>query len=253
MPGQFSYRFRKIKRGAVARLAILTRRFDPLLKTEAPLIRLEYRCHTKTKNLLIFLPGIGDVAEDFERSGFIEDMQRHRVAADAVAVDAHYGYYASRAIHARLTEDVIDWARAAGYRKIWLAGISLGGFGAISYAALHDAHIAGLLLFAPYLGDRALIEEIAAAGGVDKWQPGPIEEGDHQRAVWAWVRKRIHKDKRSLPIYLGYGKNDMFEKANALLAELLPREHVVAIPGRHDWYTWKRVWHAMLPKWNPAH
>lgn len=250
----FRYHARKLKRGAAAKLAIFSRRFDPLLKTEAPLARLEYLGNVHTRNLVIFLPGIGDVAEDFERSGFIEEMRRHRIAADAVAVDAHYGYYASRAIHARITEDVVDWARAAGYRRIWLAGISLGGFGAISYAALHDSHIAGLLLFAPYLGDASLIEEIAAAGGVAGWEPGIVEEGDYQRALWAWLKCHAGKDALPLPpIYLGYGRSDMFEKANALLAELLPGGRVYAIPGRHDWRTWKRVWHAMLPSWDPAH
>jgi pimeloyl-ACP methyl ester carboxylesterase len=248
-----NYHLRKLKRGALARLAILSRRFDPLLKTEAPLVRIEYLGSTHTRNLVIFLPGIGDVAEDFERSGFIEEMRRHRIAADAVAVDAHYGYYASRAIHARIAEDVIDWARAAGYKRIWLAGISLGGFGAISYAALHHSHIDGLLLFAPYLGDPALIGEIAAAGGVGRWEPGAIEEDDYQRALWAWLKEHVSRDKHSLPIYLGYGESDIFAKANALLAELLPGERVYLISGRHDWRTWKRLWHAMLPKWKPAH
>lgn len=217
------------------------------------MVRLEYHSKTHTRNLVIFLPGIGDVAEDFERSGFIEDMHHRRVVADAVAVDAHYGYYASRALHDRLTEDVLDWARASGYRNIWLAGISLGGFGALSYATLHHAHVSGLLLFAPYLGNKTLIEEIAAAGGVAHWHPGTVEEGDMERALWAWVKMHVRKDWRALPIFLGYGKSDMFEKANSMLAELLPVEHVVSIPGGHDWRTWKRVWHAMLPKWNPAH
>src|SRR5690242_12232968 len=95
------YRFRKLKRGALAKLALLSTRFDPLLKTNTPLVRMEYRGAAQTRSLVIFLPGIGDVAEDFERRGFIDDMRRHGIMADAVAVDAHYGYYASREIHAR--------------------------------------------------------------------------------------------------------------------------------------------------------
>jgi pimeloyl-ACP methyl ester carboxylesterase len=253
MHSPFKYHVRKFKRIAVARLAIFSRRFHPFLKADAPLVKLEYRGDAHTKNLVIFLPGIGDVAEDFERSGFIEEMQHHHIVADAVAIDAHYGYYALRTIHERITEDVIAWAQATGYQKIWLAGISLGGFGAISYAALHASRISGLLLFAPYLGDRPLIEEISTAGGVANWEPGSIKEDDYQRSLWAWLKNHFHGDKRALPIYLGYGKSDMFEKANSLLAELLPDDHVYSIPGRHDWHTWKRVWHAMLSRWNPAH
>jgi pimeloyl-ACP methyl ester carboxylesterase len=251
MHSPFIYRFRKLKRGAVAKLAILTRKFDPLLKTDVPLLRMEYRGDAQTDNLVIFLPGIGDLAEDFERSGFVGELQQLGITTDAVAVDAHYGYYASRTIHARITEDVIAWARASGYRNIWLAGISLGGFGAASYAALHASQLSGLLLLAPYLGHGPLIEEIATAGGVAHWQPGVIGEGDHQRALWAWLKNHHSDNEPALPIYLGYGESDMFRRANMLLADLLPRDRVHAIPGKHDWRTWTRLWQTMLPGWNP--
>lgn len=231
----------------MARMALFSRRFDPLLKTETPLAKMEYRSGARSENLVIFLPGIGDVAEDFERRGFIEDMWHHGIGADAVAVDAHYGYYASRSIHVRITEDVIDWARSSGYEKIWLAGISLGGFGAISYAALHASQLAGLMLFAPYLGNAELIDEIAKAGGVRNWGPGAFEKGNYQRALWAWLKNDLARHEPALPIYLGYGKSDKFEKANGLLAELLPDNRVYSIPGGHDWRTWKRIWHDILP------
>lgn len=243
------YRLRKLKRGALARLVLFSARFDPLLKTAAPLVRMEYRGSAQSRSLIIFLPGLGDVAEDFEKRGFIDDMRRHGVMTDAVAVDAHYGYYASRAIHARITEDVIAWARLAGYERIWLAGISLGGFGAVSYAALQASEIAGVLLFAPYLGSPELVHEIATAGGVKNWTPGMVQQGDYPRALWAWLKEHFSSQDSPLPIYLGYGQSDKFEHANTLLADLLPGDQVYSIPGGHDWHTWKRLWQTILIHW----
>lgn len=252
MHAQLKYRVRRLQRGAFAHLALLSSRFDALVKTDAPLLRMEYRGSEETRSLVIFLPGIGDLAEDFERRGFIDDMRRQGITADAVAIDAHYGYYASRAIHARITEDVIASARLAGYEQIWLAGVSLGGFGAASYAALNPSHVAGLLLFAPYLGGTRLVREISAAGGVGGWEPGTVGEDDHQRALWAWLKENITNSNPALPIYLGYGKRDMFERSNSLLAGLLPDERVYSIPGGHDWRTWKQLWQLFLTDWKVA-
>jgi len=250
MHSLLKYRFRKLKRSALAHLALLSRHFDPLLKSDTPLVTMEYRGSVDTRSLIVFLPGIGDVVEDFERRGFIDDLRRHGITADAVAVDAHYGYYASRGIHTRITEDVVATARSAGYERIWLAGISLGGFGAVSYASLYPSHINGLLLFAPYLGDATLVREIAAAGGVMNWEPGTIRDNDYSRSLWAWFKTGLSGRDEQLPIYLGYGNGDMFASANALLAELLPPDRVFSIPGGHDWHTWRQLWQAILPEWS---
>jgi pimeloyl-ACP methyl ester carboxylesterase len=246
---RFEYQIRKWKRGVSARLALLSRRFDPLLKAEEPLARMEYRDGAPAEDLIVFLPGIGDVADDFERQGFIADIRGHGIVADAVAVDAHYGYYASRTIHTRIAEDVVASAREIGYERIWLAGISLGGFGAASYAAIHGAHIAGLLLFAPYLGGKELVQEIKGAGGVGNWEPGERSAEDYPRALWTWLKNNARNRDAGLPIYLGYGNSDMFRNAHALLADLLPENRVHCIPGGHDWRTWRRLWQAMLPAW----
>jgi pimeloyl-ACP methyl ester carboxylesterase len=249
MRSSFNYRFERLKRGTVARLAMLSPRFDPILKTNAPLMRIAYPGEEESTTLIVLLPGIGDLAEDFERRGFIAEMRRHGISADALAIDAHYGYYASRAIHERLTQDVIASAREAGYEHIWLAGISLGGFGAASYAARNAENIAGLLLLAPYLGGAELVREITAAGGAGNWQPGTVNEDDFQRGLWAWFKQNLDDAAAGLPVYLGYGERDMFESAHALLAELLPDRQVHVIPGGHDWQTWKKLWQLHLPNW----
>lgn len=195
------------------------------------------------------MPGIDDVAEDFERRGFIHEMRREGIAADAVAIDAHYGYYAKRVLFERITDDVIDAAHTAGYEEIWLVGISLGGFGAASYAARHVSRVSGVVLLAPYLGDKALIKEIADAGGVKGWEPGHVLQTDFQRSLWAWLKRHVSIPGPVLQIHVGYGTGDAFARANALLADVLPRDCVFAIPGRHDWRTWKQLWRMFLDQW----
>ena len=225
---------------------LLSPRFPPLLHMPVPLAQKKYGGSMQSKTLLIFLPGIGDFAEDFERQGFIDDMRRHGIAVDAVAVDAHFGYYSTGVIHERMTEDVVALAHAVGYERIWLAGVSLGGFGAATYASRHPSHVAGLLLFAPYLGSPAMIREVAAAGGIAKWEPGAVAEGDHQRVLWRWFKNHSANGAASVPIFLGYGRRDMFARANALLAEILPQAQVFSIAGGHDWRTWKKIWRMFL-------
>jgi pimeloyl-ACP methyl ester carboxylesterase len=220
------------------------------MAASTPLAKMEYSGGVQSKTLVIFLPGIDDLAEDFERRGIIADMRQYGITADAIAVDAHYGYYAEEIIFQRITDDVIVSARRAGYAEIWLAGISLGGFGASLYAARHAADIDGLMLFAPYLGDDTLIQEIADAGGTRNWEPGHIAEGDYPRSLWAWFKHHLAKENPALPIYLGYGISDKFARANALLARELAQHQIFAIPGKHNWRTWKKIWKMLLPQWN---
>lgn len=82
MHSLLKYRFRKLKRGTLARLALISPRFEALMKAHTPLAKMEYHGHDKTGDLIIFLPGIGDLAEDFERRGFIDDLRRHGITAD---------------------------------------------------------------------------------------------------------------------------------------------------------------------------
>jgi pimeloyl-ACP methyl ester carboxylesterase len=251
MHSSLEYRLRRFRRGLFARLALFFPAFHRLIPAGSSLDQMRYAGEKNSKKLIIFLPGIGDLAEDFERRGFISEMRRHNVVADAIAIDAHYGYYASRVIHQRMTEDVIDLACSVGYEQIWLVGISLGGFGAASYAARHQSSVAGLILLAPYLGGTGLVNEISAAGGIEHWTPGKLEHGDYQRALWAWLKNHFFTNNDSrLPIYLGYGERDMFRHANRLLANALPKEKVFAIPGGHDWRTWKKIWKMILEQWD---
>jgi pimeloyl-ACP methyl ester carboxylesterase len=189
----------------------------------------------------VFLPGIGDFAEDFERHGFIASLMASGLDADAVAVDAHYGYYGRRTLLERLAADVVLPARSRGYREIWLVGISMGGLGALSYVVQHPGHIARALLLAPYLGEAAWIDELAAAT--------EISARAHVQRLWRWIRSHEREQALRPQLYLGYGMRDRFAPANALLGAHLPPGHVRAIPGGHAWATWQRLWDAFLGQW----
>jgi pimeloyl-ACP methyl ester carboxylesterase len=241
-----SHRLRRLDRAFRARLSLVAPALGNVLKTQAPILQIEYQAGQRSRALIIFLPGIGDLAEDFERQGFIQELRRHGVAADAVAVDAHYGYYATRLLFERLAEDVFASARVAGYEEIWMVGISLGGFGTAAYAARHHAQLSGILLLAPYLGGKVLGEQIAQCGGVHRWEPGHVPDSDVERGVWRWFKRHLNGRDPRPHIYLGYGGHDSFARMNGLLAEALPPERVFVVEGGHDWRTWKKLWRQFL-------
>lgn len=197
-------------------------------------------------SLVVLLPGLADHMEDYEARGFIASARREGIAADMVAVDAHYGYYANRTILDRLHQDVIGPAKAWGYRHIWLVAISLGGLGSLLYASRFSGEITGLVLLAPFLGEAFVISEIAQAGGIREWSQSRIAETDYQRTLWRWL-KQYETGAAGLPaLYLGYGDRDRFALAHRLLAEILPSERVLVTRGRHNWPTWKRLWERFL-------
>ena len=199
--------------------------------------------------LIVLLPGIGDQPETFQQEGFVKAVRARNINADLVAVRAHFGYYQARNIIERLHQDVVLPAQAKGYQNIWLVGISLGGWGCVLYAQQHQQAISGMLLLAPFLGEREVFEEIRAAGGLDAWRPAFVHPADDQRLGLAWLTD-FKQGQAALKLHLGYGENDRFAKPNRLIGARLPPEQVQVIPGRHDWRTWLNLWRGFLDK-NP--
>lgn len=197
-------------------------------------------------NLFVFMRGIGGSNATFEEEGLVDDVRRLNLPFDMAAPNAHLGYYTGRTLIVRLKEDVIDPARAEGKENIWLVGFSMGGLGSLLFEREQPGDIAGICLVAPFLGDEPIIEEVRAAGGVRSWSPGVYDaDDDYQRMLWHWIKDNVSGD-NPVPIYLGYGTEDEFATANALLAELLPEDRVVAIPGGHDYPTFKALWERFL-------
>ena len=215
--------------------------------TPAPLPSLEVsRAAAATPCTALLLPGTWDYPKDYVRHGFGELALERGAPIDLIAVDAHVGYYKKKSIVVRLHEDHVKPLRASG-EKVWLVGVSLGGVGSLIYAAEHADEIEGLVLFAPFLGDPEVLDEIRAAGGPLAWKPpARIGEDDWQRRVWAYLQ-RWHAQHGPKPsIHVAYGRNDSFAPGIKLLAELLPAENVRHLPGGHDWKTWAKLWDGYL-------
>ena len=198
--------------------------------------------------LLVMLPGATHKPHDFARRGFIDALRRRNLPVDTVAVDAHLGHYLERDLIGRLNEDVIAPARAAGYARIWLLGISLGGMGALTYARSHPQAIAGIVVLAPFLAVKGTIDEIVRAGGIDLWQPGTIDPQDDERALLAWLKGHESAEPALARIHLGYGAGDRFVAASEILGARLSPERIVTLGGGHDWETWLALWEKLLDR-----
>lgn len=166
---------------------------------------------------------------------------------DLEFVQIELEHVGDRSVLDKLAREIVAPARAAGCRSIWLAGISLGGFFALDYAARAAADHDGLCLIAPYLGNRRLIAEIAAAPGLEAWDAGPLAQADEERRIWRFIQARLgERGPVPKPLYLAYGLEDRFALAHALLAGALPAAAVHVAAGGHDWGTWSALWENLL-------
>jgi pimeloyl-ACP methyl ester carboxylesterase len=208
--------------------------------------------------LLVMLPGIGNSANAFVESGFLEDEGEG--PCDLAIVDAHFAYYLTESLVERLTTDVLEEAEARGYASVWLVGVSLGGYGALLAAEAHPELVDGLVLIAPMLGvpprEPIVVEEIAAAGGLHRW-PGPDPRARPRhlfaatRRVWGWLREATQSPSWDGRLVLAWGDADRRADRYAMVAEVLPPHAVHRAPGAHDWSTWRRLWRLVLadPPW----
>lgn len=195
----------------------------------------------KAPTQMIWLPGAYHSAQDFVTEGFARAAVQRRIPLDLRFVDLEMQHLDDRDVFQRLRSELVLPARDSG-AAVWLAGISLGGLVALDYASAHVGELDGLCLLAPYLGNRMLINEIAAASGLSGWQPGEFAESDTERRIWRYIKTGVD----SRPLFLGYGKSDRFSAAHDMLAAALPAEWVEVVAGGHQWGTWLRLWESFL-------
>ena len=223
---------------------------------KAPLAVYRYEADPQNEHLLIFIRGMGGTINClieshacFEKEGFVEAVRRRELSYDMVAPNSHFGYYRDRTLVERLRVEIIEPARDAGYRKIWLIGVSLGGLGALLYLMQYPADIDGVLVLGPYLGDDAIIEEIRAAGGVDRWEPGPYDPNeDWERMLWDWLKQFTRAGAGPPPLYLGIARDDIYLADHRLLAEALPPERTLTVDGKHRFSSFTKAWNVFLDR-----
>jgi pimeloyl-ACP methyl ester carboxylesterase len=193
---------------------------------------------------LILLPGAYTHARDFVTHDFISAARVLGQVGAIAAIETGMDVYLDGSAVQRLHETIMP-IRAGGER-VWLAGISLGGFGALLYARAHPEAVAGILLLSPFIGTRGSVAQVIKAGGFHAWQPPKGDAVTSEQQLLRWL-KTYRPDEPAWPdIYLGYGRDDNFAASYRLIAELLPAERVVTVAGGHDWKTWTVLWDRLL-------
>jgi pimeloyl-ACP methyl ester carboxylesterase len=199
----------------------------------------------RSGTLLVLLPPSLSSIDDFYDQGFVDAVRQRHLTVDLLLADVTAQHVVDGTVVSALHAEVLQPARADGYRSVWLAGISMGAFSALHYAAHHADHLAGLYLLAPYPGTRDVLGEIRAAGGVATWcqhQTSALDE----RAWWQWLGRESLKAKWTTPVYFGTGSSDRFLSGQRLLSDLLPEVRIRVLPGSHQWSTWKALWEDWL-------
>ena len=201
----------------------------------------------RAPSLAVLLPGALQQPEEFVTAGFVDAVRRRKLPLDLALLDPglqFIGEAADGTALDRIHDSVMQPARRAQYEQIWLVGISIGGFMAIAYAERYPDLATGLCLLAPYPGNRIVTNEIAAAGGLLKWQPESIEQDDAERRIWHWMKARP----AGTQIHLGYGCNDRFAAGHRLMAEALAPDCVDTTAGGHEWPVWLQLWENFLDR-----
>lgn len=208
---------------------------------------LRHPAERQASVLMVLLPGAYMTPANFIEAGFADvpavATGRLDLAIPALDLASVTAGTALATVH----RQVMEPARQAGYRQVWLGGISLGGFLALAYAADALGPLDGLCLLAPYPGSRLTQGAIARAGGLAAWQATPAQLDDPEFRVWRWLRQ----PPAALPIHCGYGRDDRFADGMAAIAAALPRAAEV-VPGGHEWAVWRALWERFLAGYWPA-
>lgn len=227
----------------------------PAVNPQAPIPQALVPSAEAPTRLVVVLPGRGDDVQALRESGIAPAIQAAWPDADVVLAGLGFGYYMQGRAPHRLHDEVIVPARARGYREVWLMGASMGGMGTLMYDRAYPGDADGLVLLAPYLGDRALVDDIRTRG-LAQWDAGPVpaevDAGNYQRELWRHLQGWRHAPARTRSVWLGYGASDRLAGAMPPLAGLLPEDHVVVLEGGHAWKVWSPLARRLLTAAGPA-
>ncbi len=177
------------------------------------------------------------------REGFPAAVREQGIIAEIVMAQVRGAWFADGSIVERIRESVVLPALARGRTRIWLAGISLGGLAALSYAARHEEDIEGILLISPYPATREVLREMDEAGGLGRWRPVIPPEGDLEREAWLWLAAGRES---APPVHCYFASSDRFAPGQRRMAQTLAPERVRELPGGHDWKAWRALWTEFL-------
>jgi hypothetical protein len=194
------------------------------------------------RTVVIVLPGFGSDAKEMRERGVASAIQEVWPEADVILASATFDYYREGKLVGRLHDEIVAPTLRAGYKNVWLAGASLGGMGTLLYEQQHPGKVTGIVLFAPFVGDRSLLREISSAGGPRAWNPGElpaeVNSENYQRQVWKMVKGWAEDPQRARRVWLACGVEDRLMSGARLLATALPQDRFIELPGGHTWAAW---------------
>ncbi len=193
------------------------------------------------KKLLVFLPGLGDDLDSFRDNNIAELMTASCRDIDILYADAYFAYYRNRSLLRHLQEQVFQHAQ--GYQTVYVLGVSMGGLGSLLSAREFTDQVDGLILLAPFLGDRETLGDIAAAGGVGKWHPKNTD--NEYGELWQWIQSQRKTALFAENTYLLSGHEDALHTGHQVVKSLVPSSNFVTVEGGHNW----QVWHNALSVW----
>jgi pimeloyl-ACP methyl ester carboxylesterase len=192
--------------------------------------------------LVVVLPGRWDNIEVMAGAGIADAVQGAWPEADVLLTSATMAYYTDGQLAARLHQQVVSPARERGYQRIWMMGASLGGMGTLLYEEAYPGELDGLVLLAPYLGRNRVLREIADAGGIGDWSPGPRpaerNRSNFDRELWRHLQTWLSDPSLGRRAWLAYGDEDRLRDAVPVFAPLLPDAQILERPGGHAWSVW---------------
>lgn len=197
--------------------------------------------------LLILLPAAYQQPEDFIHNGFVAAVRARALDIDLIMAALSFDQVCVDSAALEIALKLIQPAVAAGYQSIWLMGISIGGYAAMAYADTYPPQLTGMLLIAPYPGNRMTTAEIANAGGLASWTATAIAIDDTERRNWRWLQTQ-GQSATALELYLAYGEHDRFAPSYVLMAQTMPAARVEHIAGGHSWPVWLQLWQQFLDK-----
>lgn len=203
----------------------------------------------KNDSLIIFLPGLFDNANRFKKEQFFSLAREAGVKADMVAASIHVGHLLQEKMFARIEKDIYQPAKKAGYKNMWLVGMSLGGLNSLLFYQKYTSEICGVVLLAPYIVTDTLKKEFQKIGELKNWRLKSVENesvvNQRVRDLWVWLLAQDEK-KYLQQIYLGFGEQDRYVDDIKLLQRVLDKKNVIAIEGKHDWVAGKKIWQLQL-------
>ena len=216
-----------------------------------PIPTATYAAAQPAQRLVVVLPGRGDDLASLQRKQVAQTIQRAWPDADVILTGLSMPFYRQGQAITRLHDEIIEPGQGQRNRELWIIGISLGGMGAMLHEREYPGQVDGFLLLSPYLGDKAIHKEIRAAGGLAGWDPGPlqaVEASTFQHELWRTAKSWQQTPARTAAVWLAYGSDEGFRKPIELLSPALPADHVLMLPGAHDWRLWQAALQEMLER-----